>query len=289
MEQATAQPPRATHTTVIEPAKGWRLPSLRQDLWEQRDLIYFLARRDVALRYRQSVLGAFWTLLQAVLLAAVFTVFFGILQKFDAPEGIPYSLFAVTGMMLWIFFTTALSQSSESTVTSAEVISKVYFPRLAIPIAALMPATVDFLVGFIFIIIVTIAYGFIPEVQILLMPAIVLLVLTSALGLGLWLSALNVKYRDVHVLLPFVTLVGLFISPILYPFDLITAQLHPYVQFLYEFNPMVGVLEAYRWMLLDTPFPGVRLVVLPVLVSGFLLLTGLLYFKRAEPDFADAI
>jgi lipopolysaccharide transport system permease protein len=288
VEQATAKPPQPVRTKVIEPRKGWKLPSLRRDIWDQRDLIYFLARRDIAIRYRQSVVGAFWTVLQAVLMAAVFTLFFGNLLDLPSIEGIPYSLFAVTGMLLWIFFTTALAQTSESTVMGSSVISKVHFPRIALPIAALMPATVDFLVGFVVIVAITLAYGVVPGPQIALFPVLVLLTMGLALGTGLWFSALNVRYRDIYILLPFITLVGLFVSPILYPFDEIVAQVPAELRSIYELNPMVGILEGYRWMLLDTPFPG-WVVAVPFVVSAVLLVSGALFFKRVEPHFADVI
>lgn len=288
MEQATARPRQPVRTKVIEPPSGWKLPNLRRDIWDQRDLIYFLARRDIALRYRQSAIGAFWTVLQAVLLAAVFTVFFGNLLDLPSQEGIPYALFAVTGMLLWIFFTAALSQTSESTVMGSSVISKVHFPRIALPIAALMPSTVDFLVGFVVIVALTLAYGIVPGPQFLLFPVIVLLTMGLALGMGLWFSALNVRYRDIYILLPFITLVGLFISPILYPFDVIAADVPAELRSIYQLNPMVGILEAYRWILLDVPFPG-DVVIVPFVADVLLLVSGALYFKRVEPQFADVI
>lgn len=275
-------------TTVIEPAKGWVVPDLKRDIWDQRDLIYFLARRDVALRYRQSIFGVFWTVLQAALLAAVFTIFFGNFAEIPSVPGVPYSLFAVTGMLLWIFFSNAMAESAGSTVASAGVIQKVHFPRLAIPIAAVFPATIDFVVGFVLVLGITLAYGFPLQPQILLMPALLALVMGTALGLGLWFSALNVSFRDIYVVLPFVLLLGLFLSPILYPFDLIKDQAPAFVQPLYGLNPMVGILETYRWIVLGTPFRA-DLLAMSAGITLLLLVTGVFYFKRAEPRFADVI
>jgi len=254
------------------------------ELWQQRDLVYLLARRDIAVRYKQAAIGTFWAILQPVFLAVVFSLFFGALQKVEAPEGIPYPLFAVSGMVMWLFFANAMQTCSESTTASAQLISKVYFPRMAIPIAAIAPAALDFAIGFVVVVVVTLAYGFSLQIQLLLLPVVAALALATALGIGLWLSALNVKYRDVHLLVPFVILVGLFMSPIIYPFDLVPEHLQP----LYALNPMVGVLEAYRWMLLGTDWPG-TLMLIPIAASLILTVTGAVYFRKAEQVFADVI
>ena len=264
------------------------MPDLRSEIWDRRDLIYFLARRDVALRYRQSIFGIFWTVLQAALLAAVFTVFFGNFAEIPSVPGVPYSLFAVTGMLVWIFYTSALSQSAGSTVASAAVIQKVYFPRIAIPLAAIVPATIDFLVGFVLIIGLVLAYGHPIHPEILLMPGVIVWIMASALGAGLWFSALNVTFRDVYVLLPFVLLLGLFLSPILYPYELVLEQAPAFVEPLYALNPVVGIFDAYRWMLLGTTL-HLDLIGISLGVTVLVLISGVFYFKKAEPGFADAI
>ena len=275
--------PVASHERVIEPYSGLSLPDWRE-AWSHRDLIYHLARRDVAVRYKQSVIGAAWAILQPIGLAGVFSVFFGLLQKVEGPVDVPYPLFVVTGMVMWLFFSSAVQDGSESTVSSADLISKVYFPRIVIPIAAVIPPAVDFAIAFVVVFAISIAYGFGPNVQILLVPLVAAVAMVVALGVSLWTSALNVKYRDVHLVVPFFLLVGLFVTPVVYPFDTVPAELQP----IYALNPMVGVLEAFRWMLLDTD-PVDWTFIVPAVACVLLPLTGALYFHRAEQSFADVI
>lgn len=272
-----------TAERVIVPPKGWALPDLRE-LWEHRDLVYFLARRDIAVRYKQSLVGPLWAVLQPVLLAAVFTVVFDVLAKVEAPEGIPYSLFVVSGMVMWLCFATSVQDASESTVTSADLISKVYFPRLVIPLAATIPPLMDFAIGFLVVVALTLAFGIVPGPEVLLVPVALLFAFLTALGVGLLTSAANVKYRDVHLVVPFFILVGLFTTPIVYPFDLVSDQLQP----LYSANPMVGVLEAYRWMLLGVE-PTLYTLIVPLVLSPLLVIAGAIYFRHAEQNFADVI
>ncbi len=267
--------------TVIEPERGWKLPDLRE-IWRNYDLIYFLARRDIVARYRQAVVGTSWALLQPLLLAGVFSVFLGVLAKVPSEEGIPYSLFAVSGMVIWIAFATCLEKGSSITVTSEGLLSKVYFPRFALPISAVIPPTVDFLVGLGVLVAVAAAYGFYPTVALLAAPLAWGLAVLTALGIVLWFSALNVRFRDITLLVPFLTLIGLFVTPIIYPFDLVPESL----QALYALNPMVGVLELFRWSLLGTDWPGLLLLI-PTATSILLLVSGALYFERAQRDFAD--
>jgi lipopolysaccharide transport system permease protein len=269
---------------VIEPAGGDRFPSL-SEIWRQRDLVYYLARREVAARYKQSAVGVFWAILQPLLLATVFSVFLGLLVKVPSQPGVPYPVFAVSGMVLWLFISGAVSSASESTVANEALISKVYFPRAIIPFTYLFPALVDFLFAFLVVIGAMIIYGVAFHVQILLMPLIVLLALGFVLGAALWLSALNVRYRDVHQVVPFMVLLGLFVSPITYSFDRVPDNL----QVLYGLNPVVGILEAYRWVLFGTTDFPVIVVVIPVVAAALLLVTGAAYFHRAERSFADVI
>ncbi len=269
---------------VIEPASGDRFPSL-SEIWRQRDLVYYLARREVAARYKQSAAGVFWAILQPLLLATVFSVFLGLLVKVPSQPGVPYPVFAVSGMVLWLFISGAVASASESTVANEALISKVYFPRAIIPFTYLFPALVDFIFAFIVVIGAMIIYGVAFHIQILLMPLIVLLAFAFALGSALWLSALNVRYRDVHQVVPFMVLLGLFISPITYAFDRVPANL----QVFYALNPVVGILEAYRWVLFGTTDFPLVVVVIPVLATALLLVTGAAYFHRAERSFADVI
>ncbi len=274
---------QSTNVTVIEPQKGWRLPELRA-VWENLDLLYFLARRDVVVRYKQAVAGVFWAVLQPLVLAGVFSVFLGLLAKVQSEEGIPYPLFALSGMVMWLAFAGALQNASASTVASENLISKVYFPRILIPIASIMPSAVDFAVGLVVVLVVGLAYGFVPDLRVLAVPLIFLLAAITALGAGLWLSAMNVKYRDVHLLVPLLILIGMFVTPVVYPFSLVPEQLQP----IYALNPMGGVLETYRWALLGTDWPG-TLILIPVTVGVFSLISGLFYFQRAQRNFADVI
>ncbi len=237
------------------------------------------------MRYKQSAIGVFWAILQPLLLAVVFSVFFGLLAKVDSQPGVPYPVFAVSGLVLWLFISTAMSSASESTVANEQLISKVYFPRVVIPMAAVIPPLVDFALAFVVVLGAMLVYGLTPQIQILLMPILVVLALTTALGAALWLSALNVRYRDIHHVVPFLILVGLFISPITYPFDLVPDNLQP----LYALNPVVGMLELYRWMLFGSSNWSWFVIVIPVAASLVLLVSGASYFQRAERGFADVI
>lgn len=284
MSTVGATAPAEPRTRRIVPPTGWQLPDLRE-LWEFRDLAYFLVRRDVMIRYRQTLIGTVWAILQPLLLAGVFTLFLGYLAKVPSGGNVPYAVFAVTGMSMWLYFSQAMLLAAESTVASRELISKVWFPRLVIPIAAVVPPALDFAPAFAVAVVVMLAYGVVPDVQILLVPLLALLTLVTALGLGLWLSALNVRYRDVRIVVPFVVQVGLFVTPIVYPFELVPEAARPF----YALNPMVGVLEAFRWMLFpNADFPGLLLLI-PIASSLVLLVTGLVYFTRAERTFADVI
>ena len=274
----------STQLRVIEPASRFSRPSVRE-LWEHRDLLYLLARREVSVRYKQSAVGVAWAVVQPLLLAVVFSVFFGHLAKVKSDTGVPYPAFALSGMVLWLFFASAMSTVTASTLANRELISKVYFPRVIIPVAAVAQPLVDFAIGFVVVLLMLVVYGITPPIQILLIPLAVVLALTTALGIGLWLSAINVRYRDVHLAIPFLIMVGLFVSPITYPFHLVPAGLRA----VYAINPLVGVLETYRWMLFPSAaWPG-AIVLIPIAMSILLLVTGAIYFQRTEHTFADII
>jgi lipopolysaccharide transport system permease protein len=276
--------PQAAAVTVIEPPSGVGWPDWRE-LWAHRELVYVLARRDIAIKYKQTAIGATWAVLQPLSLAAVFSLFFGLLAHIKTGSSVPYPVFAIVGMVTWIFFTSAFMKVSDSTVMSAPLIEKVYFPRLIIPLAAVFAPAVDFAIGFGVALAVTLAYGIVPPVQIVLVPFVLLLVLSIAFGIGTWLAAVHVKYRDIGNLVGFLILVGLFITPIVYPFSNIPSEYHV----LYGLNPMVGILELMRWMMFpDADFPGL-LALVPIVESVVLVLAGILYFERSERDFADVI
>jgi lipopolysaccharide transport system permease protein len=283
MDPVPSESPRSSSVTVIRPPSGLALPNLRE-LWHSADLVYLLAKRDITIRYRQTAVGILWAVLQPLILTAIFAVFLGHLANVPSGET-PYALFALTGMTLWLVLASGISGISESTVASSELISKVYFPRIVVPVAALIPPIVDFAVSFTVLIGALLVAGETLQPRLLLAPVVFAVGATFALGIGLWLSAIVVRYRDVTLIIPFLILVLLFTSPILYPLSLVPDD----YQTVYSLNPLVGVLEAFRWTVLpDAPAPGV-LVLVPAVVGVVLVITGLLYFTRAERRFADVI
>jgi lipopolysaccharide transport system permease protein len=275
---------REPAVTVIEPPGRASWPAWRS-LWARRELLYLLGRRDVTIRYKQSLIGALWAVVQPLSLAAVFSIFFGVLADIDTGTDVPYPVFAILGMVTWLYFTGSITKVATSMTTSSTLVSKVYFPRLIIPFASTLSPMIDFAIGFVVALVVTLAYGVVPPVQVVLVPLLVPIVLMVVLAFGLWLAALNVKYRDVTNLVPFVVLVGLFITPIIYPFSQVPEAYQP----LYGVNPMVGVMELMRWMVLPGSVFPAWLILVTFVESIVLLVTGLLYFGRAERSFADLI
>lgn len=269
--------------TVIDPPSGWSLPRLGE-LRNSADLVYFLAKRDVSVRYKQTAVGALWAILQPVLLAGVFSLFFG--RVADVPsEGAPYGLFALTGMTIWLFVSTAIARCAESTINSSSLISKVYFPRVAIPVAAVLPPVVDFMAAFAVLVLALFVLGAVPEVKILLAPAVFVVAVAIALGAGFWLSAIIVRYRDVSHAVTFMTTVLLFVTPILYPLSIVPDA----YQAIYALNPLVGVLETFRWTILPDAGPPGLLVLVSAAAGVVLIVTGLAYFHSVERRFADII
>lgn len=281
----SASPPEASlPVTIIEPPSGRSWPQWGE-IWAHRELIYVLARRDLAIRYKQSFIGVLWSVVQPLSLAGVFSLFFGLLADIKTGSEVPYPVFAVVGMVTWLFFTTGLMRVSDSTVASAPLIEKVYFPRLVIPVSAVLTPAVDFVIAFAVALAVTLAYGVVPPVQVVLVPFVALLVVAVAFGMGVWLAAIHVKYHDIGNLLGFLLLVGLFITPIVYPFSNVPSEYHA----LYGINPMVGVMELMRWtMFPDADFPGL-LALVPIVEATVLIVTGVRYFGRSERNFADVI
>jgi lipopolysaccharide transport system permease protein len=269
---------------VIEPDTGSRFPSLTE-IWRHRDLVYYLARREVMAAYKQSVVGVFWAILQPILLATVFSVFLGLLAKVPSQPGLPYPVFAVSGMVLWIFIQGAIQTASESTVANEVLISKVYFPRIIIPLTSMFKPAFDFVFAFFVVIGAMLIYGVEFHWQTVFMPAVFLLTAATVFGAALWLSALNVRYRDIQQIVPFLILVGLFISPITYPFELVPENLQP----VYALNPVVGLVEASRWALFGTADFSAFVILIPIATSLVLLVSGAAYFQRAERSFADVI
>jgi lipopolysaccharide transport system permease protein len=274
--------PEAEVVFEIRPSRGWVALHLR-DLWTYRDLLFFFIWRDVKVRYKQTALGASWAILQPFLLMVVFSVFFGRLLNVQS-AGVPYPVFAYTALVPWTMFANAVSQSGGSLVASQQLLTKIYFPRLLIPISATLGNLVDFVFAFAVLIGLMLYYGIAPTAAILLTPLFVLLAVVTALGVGLWLSALNVKYRDVRYVIPFLVQLWLFATPVAYSSSIVPASWRPF----YDLNPMAGVVEGFRWALLGTghldPMFGLSAV-----VAVLLLLSGLVYFRRTERTFADIV
>lgn len=273
----------ASKLTVIRANDGWFSTSLNE-LWEHRGLVYFLCWRDIKVRYKQTFLGVAWAVLQPLFTVLVFTLFFGRLAKLPSDD-IPYPLFALAGLVPWGFFSNALSQAANSVVNSAGLISKVYFPRLAVPLATILAGAVDFGVTLLLLGIMMAWYRVSLTWAILLLPVLSLIVAIAALGIGLWLSALNVKYRDVRYVLPFVTQLWMFATPIVYPSSLLPEHWRAF----YGINPMAGVVEGFRWSLFNGNGPFPQIVLVSAVVSCLFLITGGLYFRSTERSFADLI
>jgi len=276
---------RVAGTTVlrIEPSAGRVTPGLRE-LWLYRELLYFLVWRDVKVRYKQTALGAAWAILQPLLTMVVFSLFFGRLAGVPS-DGVPYPLFSFAALVPWTFFATGLTQSSNSLVTGANLIKKVYFPRLVIPVAAVLAGVVDFVLAFLVLLAMMLFMGRLPTFACVLLPLFLLLAFVTCLGVSLWLSAINVKYRDVRHIAPFLVQLWMFATPIAYPSSL----LHEPWRSLFGLNPMVGVVEGFRWALLGTrTMPG-PMVAVSSLVALVLLASGLYYFRRLESAFADVV
>jgi lipopolysaccharide transport system permease protein len=287
-EKAPAQSParepeRDSPALVIRPSRGWVALNLAE-LWQYRELIYFLTWRDIRVRYKQTALGAAWAVIQPFFTMIVFSIFFGWLAKIPS-DGLPYPIFAYCALLPWQLFAHSLTQSSNSLVANQHLITKVYFPRLVIPISTVLAGLLDFLIAFVFLIGMMIYYGMAPTAAAWTVPLFVLLALEIALGVGLWLSALNVQYRDVRYAIPFLTQLWLFATPIAYPSSLIPPQWRAF----YGLNPMAGVVEGFRWALLGTGNPPGALLLVSVAATLIVLLSGLYYFRRMERTFADTV
>jgi lipopolysaccharide transport system permease protein len=270
--------------TNIEPARGWQWLNVRE-LWRYRELLFFLAWRDVKVRYKQTVLGAAWAILQPALLMAIFTLVFSQLGRLSSGD-IPYPLFALAGLLPWTFFATATTSAANSVVNSERLITKIYFPRLAIPFSAAGAAIVDFIIALGLLAIVMAWYGVTPSWNLLVAPLVVVIILIAALGLGTLLAALNVAYRDVRYVVPFLIQVGMFATPTIYLQP--TGGERGPVQWLLSLNPMSGLVSAFRASLLDGPIPWLDLGVAAAL-SFAMFVAGCLYFRRVEDRFADVI
>jgi len=268
---------------TIAPSRGWAPLQIRE-LWQYRELLYFLVWRDVKVRYKQTVLGAAWAIIQPFMTMVVFSLFFGRLAKMPS-DGIPYPIFAFAALVPWTFFTHGLNQASNSLVGSANLIKKVYFPRLVMPTAAVLSGLIDFVLAFGMLIGMMFFYGITPSAKILAIVPLILLAMVTSLGVALWMSALNVEFRDIRYVIPFLTQFWLFATPIAYPSSLLSEPWRT----LYAINPMVGVVEGFRWALLKTGTAPGPMIIVSSLVALALLVGGAFYFRRMEATFADVV
>ncbi len=275
----------------IRPSRGWFTINIKE-IWHFRELIYFLIWRDIKVRYKQTALGAAWAILQPFLTMVVFTIFFGKLAKVPS-DNVPYPIFSYTGLLPWGLFVKALSETGHSLVSHRAMITKIYFPRLVIPIASVLSGVVDFGLAFFVLIGIMIYYNYAPgstyqislTATVLTLPLFLILALITALGVGLWLSALNVIYRDINYIIPFLTQFWLFITPIAYPSSMVPQKW----QLLYAINPMTGVVEGFRWALLGTETAPGPILAVSTTIALVILITGLIYFSRMERTFADTV
>jgi lipopolysaccharide transport system permease protein len=273
---------------VLAPPGRWS--SLRLgELWRHRELIYFLTKRELQVRYKQSVFGITWALLQPLLFAGVFALIFGVVLHQAAPEGLPYAVFVVAGVVPWLFTSQAILSGAGSLVQDADLISKVYFPRLALPISKGLSLLIDLVIALVVVLIVTLAYGVAIASTAYLVPAFLLLGIVTSFAIATWLSAVNVKYRDVQVVVPLLVQIMFFVSPVLYPGTTVGDEAGQARSYIYSINPMASVLDGMRWALVDQPYPGTLNILISVASATLILLGALVYFKRTEQFFADVI
>ncbi|HKR54719.1 MAG TPA: ABC transporter permease [Gemmatimonadales bacterium] len=271
-------------TTVIEPGRGW-VPLKLRELWEYREVLYYLIWRDIKVKYRQTLIGAAWAIVQPLMTMVVFSVFLGRLAKVPS-DGAPYPLFTFAALVPWSFFANGVTQSASSLVASGNLITKVYFPRLLVPMARVLSGLPD--IGFSFLVLVGLVaiYGhFQLSLSLLWLPVMAVLALLTAFGIGLWLSALNVQYRDIQHAVPFLVQIWLFATPIAYPSSLLAEPWRT----IYGLNPMVGVVEGFRWGLLGSGRPPGMPLVVSVAAALVLVVSGAFFFRRVERTFADVI
>lgn len=269
---------------ILKPARGWQTINLR-DLWIYRELIYFMTWRDLKVRYKQTLLGASWAVLQPFLTMIVFTIFFGNLAKVPS-DGVPYPIFSYTALLPWELFSKALHDASRSLVNNRQMITKIYFPRVILPLASTLAGLVDFVIAFLVLLGMMVYYKMMPTSNIWMLPLFLLLALVTALGVSLWFSALNVLYRDIGYVIPFLTQFWMFVTPIVYPASMVPEKW----RMLYALNPMTGVVEGFRWILLGTQSsPPLDLLAPAIIVAVVLLVSGMFYFRRMERQFADMV
>ena len=278
---AATRASRDATVRVIEPGR----PVPFRELWEARDLLYFLTWRDVKVRYTQSLIGMGWAVVQPLLMMGLITVVLGVLARVPRPDGVPYALFVLAGLVPWTFFANAVTSASDSLVRSANLVGKVYFPRLIIPVSSMLAWVPDLGVALVLLLVAMVGFGVLPGWAALATPVFIALALLAAASVGTWVAALNVAYRDVKYVVPFALQLGLFATPVVYPADLVPEA----YRVLYGLNPMVGVVEGFRWTLLGQAAPDGAMVAASVAAVLIVLFTGLRYFRKVERYFADVI
>jgi len=270
-------------TVVVQASKGWLRPDFRA-IWDYRELLYFLVWRDVKVRYKQTAIGAAWAICQPLLTMMIFAVIFGRFAKIPS-NNVPYPIFALAGLLPWTYFSQSITRSGGSLVADANLIRRIYFPRLIIPASAVVAPLVDLALSFLILLVMMAWYRVVPDWAVLTLPLFICLAVCAALGVSLWLSALNVRYRDVGHAIPFLVQFWMYASPIAYPLSLIPRRWHV----LYSLNPMVAVVEGFRWGLLGKGSPELEAILTGTVVALVLLLSGLVFFKRMERSFADIV
>jgi len=270
--------------TYIKSTHGWASLNLKE-LWEFRELLYFFTWRDIKVRYKQTVLGASWAILQPLFAMVVFTIVFGKLAKMPS-DGMPYPIFSYTALVPWMFFSNGISKASASLVGGSNLLKKIYFPRMALPISATLGGLVDFILAFSVLLLMMAYYGISPTANVIWLPFLLVLILVTSLGVSLWLAAMNVQFRDVKYVVPFFIQAWMFITPVVYPASLIKSD---FWQAVYALNPMVGVIEGFRWALLGTDTAPGWLILISTTVAIALLVGGAFYFRRMERTFADVV
>jgi lipopolysaccharide transport system permease protein len=253
-------------------------------IWAYRELLYFLVWRDLKVRYKQTLIGTGWVVIQPLMTMAIFTVIFGNFAKIPS-DGLPYPIFSYAALLPWNLFSSSLNRGGESVVNNANLVTKIYFPRLILPLSAVLSPLADFAIAFVILVGMMIWFGIAPTVGILMLPIFVILAICSALAVGLWLAALNVRYRDVRYTIPFLIQIWLFASPVAYPVSLVPEKW----RWLYSLNPMAGVIEGFRWALLGNQSPDVRVMAISTVVVMALIAGGIVYFKQMERTFADEV
>lgn len=275
-----------TEELIIEAGRAEK--NYWKDIWRYRELFYILSWRDIKVRYKQTVIGAAWSVIRPLLTMLIFTFVFGRLGKLDQPGGVPYSIIVFAGLLPWQFFATALSEASGSLVGNANLITKVYFPRLIIPASSIIVSFVDFAISFLLLVVVMLFYRYLPPWQIFLLPVFVLIAFLISFGVGLYVTALNVKYRDFRYVIPFLVQLGIYISPVGYSSTKIAAEYSDQVRFWYSLNPMVGVIDGFRWCITGEPMYWPSMF-LSIGITCFFCLIGIRYFRKTEKSFADNI